>query len=386
MSITPLSADEFLMKIAAPEVPLKFLNDVVLNGLAILLILFILLLATWGLYLSLAHRLWQRSVADTFTGAYELLKKNFLHRLTGEGYAIWPKSPTQGMEGKATNPKHDNLLERLYFSSSPPAVTLAFGLWTLRMTSPTSDNFLIMIVLVFFFAGGVWLRAIEVTGIKGPSFTFGLWLGTLLLYWPTTLLVMVGIRSITLISHALAQTSDLAALQNTFVLWYRAAVGSLTLLIALSRSKYVLDEPSSPRSLRYGLAAIALFVLVSFIVNCASQMVGTDWAGLGGLGIIIVIGTILFLLPQRRKSGSTVDPLGAQLIVSSSLAVAPLLFNQRIDSVQWTGDHADLVVKDVGISPKPYHLRAYVVGSEEEVGFEVMNKAHTQCAVHLTSS
>lgn len=400
----PLSADAFFEHIASPIVPQQMFSDVLFVVLATSLTVAILLLAVFGLYLQLAHRWWHRSPFETLRGTFRLMFDNLLYRLAGEGNQIWPTMPERGKHGQSEDTGTELRLEEFLFSSGLAAVSLIFGLWVPRavpqgLSSLNPHRFLetvwqagwtkaiaqsgllAFVILVLFLAGGIdlWLRTIESAGSRGSYYTLGLWLGTLSLYWATTLIAVLGINDIAVFS-ALLLPKFVVNAQNTFAILYRGSLGALTVLIAIGQSRQLSQNSRLPKTLRYGLATIALLVLLSFAVGVLGQVAPiAKFVPAIALAIIFMAAVALFRMPQRSQRISDVQPLGAQLIASSSLALAPLLASERLDSIRWSEQgYADMTVKNVGFSPEPLQLRAFIVGSEDEVAFEAISRAHAK--------
>jgi len=401
----PLRPPAYFKQIVSPDVPSEFVADVWLDGLATVLTLFILLLAVFGLYLQLAFRQRRGSYLAIPREAFKLLWANLRYRLFWKGTKTWPSPPRPHSFEQVKDAEGRAALEDFLLSSSFAAVSLAFGLWVPQavpggMSSLSLNRFLAdvgqaglsgainwsgllaFLALVLFLAGGIdiWLRAIEVAGHRGSLYTFGLWVGTLPLYWLTTLVAVVGIADFVSFSDSLFPRDVLLGAQNTFALWYRSALGAVTLLVAIGQSRQISRGSSTPRVSRYGLATVALFVLLSFAVNgLGSQGDPDTFARFSAIMITLVsVGTLFWEIPRRRRVPG-VRPHGAQLVASSSVALAPLLFSKRINSITWSENgYAELTVRNVGISPEPLQLRLYTLGSEDEVAFEAISKPHAR--------
>jgi len=380
----PMSPADFAYWIAPPHVPFEPFSEIGLELAATALAISVICLATLVLYLHVAQRGWGRGVASALNRALKLLRRNLAYRITGNGLGVWPQTPRTAARQQTQSYDEGQAVEKFMFWTSFAAISFAFGLWALKAL-PVDKHMAnwtpVITMLVLFLAGGihVWIGAIEVTGYKGSLCTLGLWVGSLLLYWPTTLVVVVlFVDIIDALQGSLPAT--LASAQNLFGLWYRSALGAVTLLVAVSQSQRFSREGGLPRVLRIGMATIALLVLCSYGVYVLGRI--PDFAPF--LPWLIRVGVLsggiaLFYLPRRFAPRSDVSPFGAQLVASSSIALAPLLFSERIVSISWSDQsYADLTVKNVGISPSPLQLRVFVAGSEDEVFFEATSSGHVQ--------
>jgi len=379
----PLRAQDLLNHLASPQVSYPVLPDVSLDAIALVVIGIVLTVATVVLYDHLAHRLGGGGTSASYSEGLAMMWGNVWYRLTGEGDPAWPRRPAVA-SGAQSRPEGRALVDELLFSSGLAAITLTFGLWAPQ----AGRSSLALMVLVLFQAGGIdtWLSAIDAAGAWGSAYTFGLWLGSLSLYWPTTLLVVLVISDVVTLSSTLSlDPQTVLAFQNTFAVWYRGALGAIMVLLAFAQSRRLASSPRLARTMHYGLATVASLVLLSFFLNAlVPPQRSVSPLPFIVIAFIIVVVLILLFRPRADPTTAALRPHGAQLVASSSIALAPLLLSERIDPIYDSEQgYTELTVKNVGVSPQPLRLRIITVGSEDEVAFEALSKPHARVRGNL---
>jgi hypothetical protein len=388
-------ASNFIDRLIEPELVIKPIPDVYLAGAGILFTVVALMLAVMALYLDFAHRQWARGTMGTMRGALALLWGNLVHRITGTGPKIWPGHWVTDVTEREDRPAEKAVVQEFIFSTTLAAVSFAFGMWALRVALPgptlvqrsawTDTRFLGFIVLVFLLAGAtdIWVLAIEVSGLRGPSHAFGMWCGAAPLYVLTTFSIVLLVNGIIDAATLALPTTHLQASEDSFVLLYRAAIGAVTLLIAMGQVRPLASQTRFSDTLRYGLAVISLITVLGFATALAASrfnltsLAAGRAATTGAALLLVSVALVVFGLPRQRRSELDVHPLGAQLIVSPTVAVAPLLFNSRIEDSRWSeAGYVDLILDHTGIEPESPTLRVWVAGSEDEVAFEATNRHH----------
>jgi hypothetical protein len=368
--------DVFVMLNApAPgQIPL----DTFLGVIGGLVALWVLSRVIFVLYTMLAYRFLHH---DSITGrqdTFSLFLNNLGWRILGKGKALWP------------TPLHDSnnvrevgaqpLLQDFNLISSFAAISLIFGLWApLAITDGSSgagsSRFLALVVLIFYLAGGidVWLSTVEVVSTYGTGYTVGHWLGSLPLYFLTTLLPVLAVTDLFQLGLERGSSGLLAG----FALFYRSSVAVLTLFLSTWRS--TTGGRMRSRNIRIGLVAVSAIVLSSLTAQAARYLLGLESWAWGIQWIALPVLALIFIVLPRLWPYPPMHRRGAQLVASSSLALAPLLFSTRVRQPNWSPQgFVDMVVENAGISPEPLQLRSFIVGSEDEVAFEVLDRLRSQ--------
>ena len=377
--------------LVSPTVPPLPLPDRYLSIMGAGLAALCLAMCITRLYTHLAQRWFPPDLLRTLRESTALLRQNLAYRLHQSAEPIWPLRVRPSLDALLENTREAGLQDAFLFASSLAAISLAVGLWAPKVLPdglghgwPDESGGLAFVVIVFLMAGGIstWLRCIDMAGVAGAFYTIGLWLGSYALYWVTTLVAVIGVSDAVLLIWALPTAPQV---QTWLAFDYRAALGSVTLLIAVGQSHLLTQRSKIHQLLSHGLAFVSLAVLLSFLLGALSQQPSTvSSVPFVALAMLVIAAVVLFLFPALHPPDLVSDRLGAQLIASPSLALAPLLLNSFVHRVSWADSgFAELTVAPVGGSKQARKLRVFLAGSEDEVAFEATSKPHAGLRGHM---
>ncbi len=318
---------------------------------------------------------------------YRSFINNFMDYLAGRKSPIWPKNPAPDVRDAIEQSKSAADLDNFIFYSSLGATSLAFAMWVPQATLaiqhiPTGPFYALIVpwpffILVFFIAGGIdiWVRAIEVHQWKGSAYTLGLWFGTFALYWMTTLVFVFAISHFLSYLTDLPQFIDPSLVSTLFILSYRVAFGSITILVAISRVRLLASENNQINSMRTGIAYLGLVTIISLPLHLIGLR--SSLMPFLALGISIAAAFILLRFASQPSLHPARKIINAHLLASPSIAIAPLILSERIQNIVTSENgFAKLSVRNVGLSPDLLELRVSLAGSEDEVASRATGQSH----------
>jgi hypothetical protein len=327
------------------------------------------------LYVHLSIKTTRRRNLLIFYDAIRLMLHQIIDRIMQRKKVLWPRPRIK----LPRNVHEDTQLIEYSLTTTYPAVTLLFALTLPALTGATipggqrTIDWYGVVFLVVFVVGNVdiWLQTLELVSERGISYTIGAWTATLLLYWPTTLLIVLFMEDILLISGEVTAVTMTA--QTAFAATYRFLVAALTILLAFSQMEGV-RVVGPARVFRRGIATTSLLLVIGFGLNTVNLATPGLYDSRAWQVVLSAVLLALFLLLQRPRLEARLAlrrPQSAQLLIAPSIAVAPLLINRFVRSIQPRSNGTfDLVTGVSGIADDELDLRIHVVGSEQEVAWE----------------